>query len=56
MDGLYVADEKGIIFKKYSPEDALDLVLVTGLEIARWKAKSRVLSPGAGRVCQRAQG
>ncbi len=32
MDGLYVADEDGVLFKKYSPEDALDLVLITGLE------------------------
>lgn len=32
MDGLYVADEYGVLFKKYSPEDALDLVLITGLE------------------------
>lgn len=32
MDGLYVVDESGVIFKKYSPEDNLDLVLITGLE------------------------
>lgn len=32
MDELYVADEDGVLFKKYSPEDALDLVLITGLE------------------------
>ena len=32
MDSLYVADENGVLFKKYSPEDALDLVLITGLE------------------------
>jgi cell division septal protein FtsQ len=34
MDFLYVADEDGIIFKKYSPEDDLDLVLISGLESA----------------------
>ncbi|MEE9542316.1 MAG: FtsQ-type POTRA domain-containing protein [Thermodesulfobacteriota bacterium] len=32
MDSLYVADERGVLFKKYSPEDELDLVLITGLE------------------------
>ena len=32
MDSLYVADDRGVLFKKYSPEDALDLVLITGLE------------------------
>jgi cell division protein FtsQ len=31
MDSLYVADEDGVLFKKYSPEDALDLILITGL-------------------------
>lgn len=32
MDSLYVADNRGVLFKKYSPEDELDLVLITGLE------------------------
>ncbi len=43
MDGLYVADEDGIIFKKYSPEDALDLVLITGLD-GTMDGESKVLS------------
>ncbi|MFZ3072802.1 MAG: FtsQ-type POTRA domain-containing protein [Thermodesulfobacteriota bacterium] len=32
LDGLYVMDKKGVLFKKYSPEDSIDVPVVTGLD------------------------
>jgi cell division protein FtsQ len=32
LDGLYVVDLDGVLFKRYSPSDSLDLPVVTGLE------------------------
>ncbi|VAV83259.1 hypothetical protein MNBD_DELTA01-1495 [hydrothermal vent metagenome] len=32
MDGLFIMDAKGVLFKRYTPEDRLDIPVVTGLE------------------------
>ena len=32
LNGLYVMDKKGVLFKKYSPEDSIDVPVVTGLD------------------------
>jgi cell division protein FtsQ len=39
MDGLFIMDEKGVLFKRYVPEDRLDIPVVTGLEEHRDKWK-----------------
>lgn len=31
LDAMYVMDTSGVVFKKYSPEDGLDLPVITGL-------------------------
>ncbi len=31
LDAMYVMDASGVVFKKYSPEDGLDLPVITGL-------------------------
>ncbi len=32
IDGLFIMDAKGVLFKRYSPADRLDIPIVTGLE------------------------
>lgn len=39
MDGLFIMDAKGVLFKRYDPEDKLDIPVVTGLEGHRDKWK-----------------
>jgi cell division septal protein FtsQ len=39
MDGLFIMDAKGVLFKRYAPEDRLDIPVVTGLEEHRDKWK-----------------
>lgn len=39
MDGLFIMDEKGVLFKRYTAEDRLDIPVVTGLEEHRDKWK-----------------
>ncbi len=39
IDGLFIMDAKGVLFKRYSPEDRLDIPIVTGLEQHKYKWK-----------------
>ena len=45
LDGLFVADYYGRIFKKYSPGDSLDLPVITGLEGSGVKPEGYMLNP-----------
>ncbi len=46
LDALYVMDTSGVVFKKYSVEDGLDLPVVTGLTMDGLKETSGELEAG----------
>ena len=46
LDVLYVMDSSGVVFKKYAPDDDLDLPIVTGLTMAGLMDSTKVPDEG----------
>lgn len=46
LDAMYVMDTSGVVFKKYSPEDGLDLPVITGLSADGLRDTSGELEEG----------
>jgi cell division protein FtsQ len=45
LDGLYLADERGRVFKRATPGDGLDLPLVTGISREEYEGRPGELEP-----------